>query len=134
MAEQIRRTARRWLAPLVIWTLFLWLSRLRNVVANDDLDTMGRSLRLGIAGLFLLLGLLAGVWLWRGRPGPVWIGLLAGWTVAYWLVRGTAILLDPGHDASFKVVHALLMVVSIGTVLVAALGVRRTADRLVGGS
>lgn len=125
----IRQAARWWIAPLVAWTLFLWSSRIRNVVQNDDLDGFGLAWRLGAAAVFLVLGLLAGLWLWRGRPGAWTLGALASWTIVYWAVRGTGIMLDSNHGAGFKLVHAVLMAVSFGVVIAAARGVRIVADR-----
>ena len=43
--------------------------------------------------------------------------VLVWWTIGYWLVRGGGIVLDANHDASFKVVHSVLMVISIGTAM-----------------
>lgn len=129
LGNDIRTAARWWIAPLVGWTLFLWTSRIRNVLADDDLDAFGLTWRLGAAVIFLALGLTCLAWLWRGRPGPISLGVLAGWTVVYWLVRGTGIMLDSNHDAGFKLIHAALMAMSLGVVLVAAHGVRKVANR-----
>ncbi len=41
------------------------------------------------------------------------VRVLALWTILFWLVRGTAILIDD-HDASFKAIHSALMAVSLG--------------------
>lgn len=127
-AEAARTAARWWIVPLVAWTLFLWTSRTRNVLADDDLTGFGTGWRVGAAAVFLVLGLLTALWLWRGRPRAVVLGVLAGWTVAYWLVRGTGILLDSNHDAAFKAVHTVLMATSLALVVVAATGVRRVAE------
>ena len=35
------------------------------------------------------------------------------WTVGWWTIRGVGILLDGNHETGFKVVHTVLMVVSI---------------------
>jgi len=128
VGEHVRVVARWWIAPLVGWTLFLWISRIRNVLGDDDLDGFGVAWRVGAAAVFLVLGLLTLLWLWRGRPGALSLGVLAAWTVVYWLVRGTGIMLDSSHDAAFKLVHAVLMAVSLGLVVVAATGVRRAGD------
>lgn len=127
-AELARTSARWWIAPLVIWTLLLWSSRIRNVLADDDLTAFGTTWRVGAAVVFLVLGLLVASWLWRGRPGALVLGVMAGWTVVYWLIRGTGILLDSNHDAGFKAIHTVLMAVSLALVIVAATGVRRAAD------
>lgn len=120
---------------LVAWSVFVWVSRVRNVLTNDDLTTGGTAWRLIIAALFVVGGL-AVAWLAYtetgdgigativGTTGPVvatpWtrrlvigVTLLAVWTIGLWLVRGIGILLDSNHDAGFKTVHTVLMLVSI---------------------
>ena len=101
---------RRWpaLTVLVAWTVFLWISRLRNVVGNDELDAWGQTWRIGVVIVFVTLAILAA----SGRA----VGVLVWWTVGFWIVRGGGILLDD-HDAAFKVVHTALMVVSIGAAM-----------------
>ncbi|MCP5025101.1 MAG: hypothetical protein GY929_02345 [Actinomycetia bacterium] len=134
---------------LVGWSLFVWVSRVRNVLANDDLGTGGTVWRLIIAALFVVGGLVVG-WLAYtetgdgvggtivGATGPVvarpWtdrlvvgVTVLAIWTIGLWLVRGIGILLDSNHDAGFKAVHTVLMVVSIVVALGAWRAVRRPA-------
>lgn len=94
---------------LIAWTLFLWVSRTRNVVSNEELSTWGITWRLGVVVVFVVLALLA---LRRSTRDP-FLPVLVWWTIGYWLIRGGGILLDD-HDAAFKVVHTVLMVVSIG--------------------
>ena len=113
---------RRWpaLSVLVGWTVFLWLSRLRNVVADDDLSRVALTWRIVVVGIFVSLAVLAGLRSTRrwAVPALVW------WTIGFWLVRGGGILLDD-HDLSFTVVHTVLMAVSIAT----AMWVWRTRSR-----
>ena len=104
------------LGVLVGWTVFLWSSRLRNVVSNDELDTWGVTWRVGVVVIFVVLAALAAT----GRAIPV----LVVWTVGFWVVRGGGILLDD-HDVGFTLIHTALMVVSIG----AAMWVWRTRTR-----
>jgi len=94
---------------MVAWTVFLWLSRVRNVVGNEELDGFGVGWRLGVVAVFLVLAGLAA----SGRL----ITLFVGWTVGYWLVRGGGILINPDYDAGFKAIHTVLMVVSIGAAM-----------------
>ena len=49
MGEHVRVVARWWIAPLVGWTLFLWTSRIRNVLGDDDLDGF-REVQLRLVG------------------------------------------------------------------------------------
>jgi len=99
---------------LVVWTLFVWASRLRLVLTNDDLGGWDTTWRVGIVVLFTALGLAAG-WGVVRQPAWAWPAMraLAVWSVGYWAVRGTAIMLDD-HETSFLIVHAVLMIVSIG--------------------
>lgn len=107
----------RWPRPLwalVGWSWFLWASRLRNVLGNDDLDSWDTTWRFGVVVLFVVLALIAFI---GERKDSGWkaqaVGVLVWWTVGYWLVRGGGILLDD-HEAAFKAVHTVLMAISIG--------------------
>lgn len=102
------------LLALLAWTLLVWSSRIRNVLADDDLSTAGRIWRVGAAVLFLVLAV-AVIAVWRRAPArlvPV-LGALVAWTVGWWLVRGVGIIIDD-HDLGFTVVHTVLMGISIG--------------------
>lgn len=94
------------------WTLFLWVSRLRNVVGNDELDARGVAVRTAVVVVFVGLALAAALMLWRHHDRRL-VRLLVVWTVGFWLVRGVGIALDD-HDTAFLLVHAVLMIVSIG--------------------
>lgn len=104
------------LTALVAWTVFLWLSRLRNVLGNDDLTAGGTTWRIAVVVVFVVLAIVA----FTGRLVTV---LVVG-TVGFWVVRGGGILLDD-HDAGFTLVRTALMAVSIGL----AMWVWRTRDR-----
>lgn len=106
---------------LIAWTLFLWASRLRNVLDNDELSGWGTTWRVSVVVVFVALALLALRRPSRDRVLPV----LVGWTIGYWLVRGGGILIDGDYSVSFKVIHTVLMAVSIG----AAMWVWRTRTR-----
>ncbi len=97
------------LGVLVGWTLFLWASRLRNVLGNDELDDWGVTWRVAVVVVFVALAIAAAT----GRA----ISLLVAWTVGFWLVRGGGILIDGGYDASFKLIHTALMAASIGAAM-----------------
>lgn len=102
---------------LVGWTLFVWVTRMNNIVHDDDLSTGGMAWRLGAAAIFVALAVAVAVSLRLAptRMAPI-LGVLVVWTVGWWLVRGVGILLDD-HDAGFKVVHTILMLVSIGVAM-----------------
>lgn len=97
---------------LVGWTIFLWLSRLRNVLGNDELSAAGRWVRVLIVVVFVAMAV--AVVLGRGRSWfALAVAVLAAWTIGYWLVRGGGILIGD-YTAGFKAVHTALMAVSIG--------------------
>ena len=99
------------LGVLVGWTVFLWISRLRNVLRDDDLSDAGVAWRVAVVVVFVVLALAVAFDLGRwALPTLVW------WTVGFWLVRGGGILLDD-HSAGFKAIHTALMVVSIGAAI-----------------
>lgn len=107
------------LAVLVGWSVFLWISRLRNVLRDDDLDSWGVTWRVAVVVIFVVLALAAAVLDDRRA-----VAVLVWWTIGFWVVRGGGILLDD-HTVGFKAIHTALMVVSIG----AAMWVWRTRSR-----
>ena len=110
---------------LVAWTVFLWLSRLRNVLADDDLSATGRNLRVGVVVVFVLLAVAAAAGLWFGRPKAMIV--LIFWTVLYWFVRGTGILVGE-WSVGFKFVHTALWLVSFAAAGLAASALRRDRE------
>ena len=99
---------------LIGWTLLVWTSRIRNVVADEDLSTGGRTWRIGAAVVFIgLAGAYAVSLRWSVSWGRSVLAALVVWTVGWWSIRGIGILLDD-HDVGFKVIHTVLMAISIG--------------------
>ncbi|MEQ8840068.1 MAG: hypothetical protein RIB98_03735 [Acidimicrobiales bacterium] len=99
----------------LVWTVFVWVGRIRNIVSDDDLSGGAMAWRLGAAVLFVMLALAVFV---VGRQGErisvALLGVLVVWTIGWWSIRGVGILLDGNHEIGFKVVHTVLMIVSIG--------------------
>lgn len=102
---------------LVAWTLFIWATRIRNVVADDG----------GLAELVVPVGLVlvAVATLVDRRSLP----LLAAVTVVVWLVR-VPLVLSRDHDAAFVVVHVALALVSISLAVLALRADRRASRRV----
>ena len=100
---------------LVAWTFLVWTTRIGNIWRDDALDTAGKVGRTALALSFTILAAAVVACLWRLRDQQVRLAVtaLAGWTIAVWFVRDTSILLAD-HDTSFKVVHTVLAVISIG--------------------
>jgi len=105
---------------LAAWQVFVWGTRIDNVLGDDGLTGSDKALRLALSASFLAFGVVA-VFVWRqlGRGGEAapsggrWVRLGAAWTVVVWAVRGTDIALG-GHSGAFVAVHLVLAVVSIG--------------------
>lgn len=97
---------------LVGWTIFLWLSRTRNVLGNDELTSAGRAVRMAVVAVFVLMAIAVIIGRRRSWFGTA-LSVLCMWTVGYWLVRGSGILIGD-YTVGFKAVHTVLMAISIG--------------------
>jgi hypothetical protein len=108
----------KWL-PLVIWTLLLWTSRIKNILENSDLTYIAVAIRVLVALIFLLLALLTLRSFLRKKESQVWLTTLCVWSLVYWPVRGGLIVIDSNYSFGFKAVHSGLMIVTLGLVGVA---------------
>ncbi len=113
---------------LAVWTLFVWLTRVRNVMGDDDLGVADQILGMALSGSFIVLAVyvLQAVTRRRERLGTA-VLLLAGWTTVVWIVRGVAIATG-NHSVGFVVVHLALGVISIALAFVAVRSVVRMRD------
>jgi hypothetical protein len=102
------------LLVLPLWTLFVWVGRIRNVFDGDEPKA-----GVIVPILLVVLALIALVDRRRGLP------LLALATVAVWAVRVPLVLVRD-HSIGFKVVHVVLALVSIG---LAAVSMRALSRR-----
>jgi len=105
-----------WIWVLIVWTFFLWLSRLRNVLNNDELTSNGRAVRVAVVVIFVALALAATASVLRKLPEGIASKVVAfflAWTFGYWLIRGIGILIDGDYSVGFKAVHTVLMVISL---------------------
>lgn len=111
--------SRHWLLVLGLWQLFVWGTRIRNVMGDRSLLGLDQVLLVSLSATFVTYGIVA-LWAWRQlgrtpgrRPGGTpWLVVGAAWTVLVWCVRGTGIVLGD-HDVGFVVVHLVLAVVSV---------------------
>ncbi len=116
-----------WVWLLIGWTIFLWISRLRNVLNNDELSSGGRVIRIGVVVVFVGLATLTAVaWRRKSDGATRMVILFLGWTVVYWLVRGIGILIDGEYSVGFKLIHTVLMAISL---TLSALTARQLAGR-----
>lgn len=120
-----------WMWPLVLWTVFVWLSRVRNVVDNDELGGGAKTVRVVIAIVFVVFAWLMARMLWKNRNSHFvstdrfLVGIFALWTVGFWFVRAGGILLGD-ETVGFKVVHSVLAVISFVVAAMAVIGLRRS--------
>lgn len=125
--------------PLVVWTLLVWSSRIRNIWTDDDLTAGGQVLRTLIAVVFLAFaGALArALWVGRGQGlsggDRVLLGTFVIWSVGFWLVRGIGIIVDD-HTTGFTLIHTALMIASIGIALLAGSALSSTAAASISSS
>ncbi len=126
---------------LVGWTFLVWIGRVRNVLADDDLAGFAKTWRLGVALGFVAAGLVLGALVLSrvrksgtasaaslARPSAVgsFASLLAIVGIAWWLIRGGGILFAD-FDTSFKIVHTVLAVVTFGLSGLVLMATRSTA-------
>jgi len=106
---------------LVLWSLFVWATRIRNIWTDDQLSAGEQWGRTALALSFTVLALTVGWAVVRSAPwrGPV-VLVLAAWTIAVWIVRSIGIS-TTDHDGAFIAVHLALALISIG---LAVLGIR----------
>lgn len=137
---QLQGPARR-VALLVgafgVWTLLVWLVRIRNIATDDSLSGGAQAFRLLLAAAFVggAVDVLVRLWGARSRirvrhladgtervevPRLVLrsVALLALFTTVVWLVRAVGIL-AADHDGGFKAVHTLLALGSIALAVAA---------------
>jgi hypothetical protein len=111
---------------LVAFTFFVWTTRIGNIWSDDDLDTAGKVGRTALALSFTVLAVAVLVVLRRDDRRRLAVAALGAWTTSVWLVRGTGIVAGD-HEVGFKVVHAVLAVVSIALAVLAWRAESRTA-------
>ncbi len=113
-----RWNGRWWVLAAIVWTLFVWVGRIRNVLADDQTEGAARIGVLVLCASFVLptLVLVASLLRRRGEVGSlsVWLarGLLV-WSGAFWLWRMGEMVITGGREPAFVAVHAVLGVVSV---------------------
>lgn len=101
-----------WRAALALWTVGIWGGRLRNAIEDVELVGTGRLSAIGVAVIFVLLGVVVGFgairrqWHWTPLVALALIG------IARWTYRGPIILLSDEFSIGFKVVHTVLWLVT----------------------
>ncbi len=99
---------------LVVWTLGIWGSRIRNIIADDELTSSERAVGFLVAAGLIGSALSLAFALVRSVPWTrVVLAALALLGVLRFTIRGPLILLDDQWDAGFKVVHTILWAVTV---------------------
>jgi hypothetical protein len=94
------------------WTLFVWATRIRNALSDDDLSGGSKVVAVTTATLFTLGGLAVLIAAIRRQHLVTAVRALAGFTIVYWPVRVVQII-AADHGAAFTLVHTVLGVVSV---------------------
>jgi hypothetical protein len=106
---------------LAVWSLLVWTTRIRNIWTDDELTMAEQWGRTALAVSFTVLALAVGHAVYhRTTWRPTAVRVLAGWTIAVWVVRAVGIA-TADHDGAFIAVHLVLAAISIG---LAALALR----------
>lgn len=104
----------RLLWAFVVWTLFIWFNRLKNVLGDNELSTNEMITASVIAAAFLALAAsIPMVAVGARRFLDRYVSIVAIITAAWWTVRLFTNLLGD-ENAGFKVVHTLLSIITIG--------------------
>jgi cobalamin synthase len=97
---------------LAAWSLLVWTARIRNIWSDDELSSREQWSRTILALSFTVLALAVVYAVVRRSAWRRSIVLvLAGWTVAVWVVRSIGIA-TADHDGAFIAVHLVLALIS----------------------
>jgi hypothetical protein len=125
----MHRSTRWLLVTLVLWTVFVWGNRLSNAWSSTTESTSAKVGSSVLAAVFLAFAVATAWIVRRTRTAPLdrlpgaasstmalVLQAFAIWTTGVWLVRVGAMAVAD-HSVGFKVVHAMLGVVSIALVI-----------------
>lgn len=101
-----------WRGVLALWTVGIWGSRLRNAVVDEELVGGERLSAIGIAAIFVGLGVIVGFGVVRRRWDWAPLLVLAAAGIVRWSIRGPIILISDEWTVGFKVVHTVLWLVT----------------------
>jgi hypothetical protein len=127
------RSGRAILIAFVAWTAFVWTSRISNTLRSTTESTGGKVFSTVLSILMLALATAVIAALVRSWSKPMSstslmsLRVAAIATVVVWLVRVPQIVFlddDPTHGAPFKIVHAVLGLISMAL----AAGLWKVAD------
>lgn len=105
------------LLSFAAWTLFVWVGRIRNVLADRSVSAGSRAVTVSMSTAFVLGAVAVAVVALRPvtvRTRRRVVAVVGALTVVVWLVRGADIAFGGDHPAGFVAVHVVLAVLSIG--------------------
>jgi len=110
---------------LVGLTLLVWITRIYNLLNDNEISNGEKIWRFLVAAVFLLASMavikvLVGSWRDRNIKNSLLVPAFCIWTVTFWIVRSVGILIAD-HGAGFKLIHVCMAAVFI----LLALGVNR---------
>ena len=102
---------------LAVSTLLVWITRIYNLLNDNEISSGERIWSVLVACIFLLAAaavvkVLMGSWRDRNILNSRLVPAFCIWTVTFWIVRSVGILIAE-HDAGFKIVHACIAIVFI---------------------
>lgn len=107
------------LVAMVVWSLYVWSTRIKNATGDDTLSSGSKAFSVVLSITFLAFALAGAIVLVRAWSRPLArvealvLRAFSAWTVAVWVVRIPMIAADD-RSVAFKVVHAVLGLISIG--------------------
>ncbi len=116
------RSGRAILIAFVAWTAFVWSSRISNTLRSTTESTGSKVFSTVLSAVMLLIAVAVVAVLVRRWSAPMDLSsarvlrVAAVVTVVVWLIRVPQIVFlddDPTHGAPFKIVHAMLGLLSI---------------------
>ena len=110
---------------LVGLTLLVWITRIYNLLNDNEISNGEKIWRFLVAAVFLLASMavikvLVGSWRDRNIKNSLLVPAFCIWTVTFWIVRSVGILIAD-HEAGFKLIHVCMA----GVFILLALTVNR---------
>jgi hypothetical protein len=104
----------RW--PIVasaLWTLFVWVTRVRNAMSDDEMSGGEKTFAGAVSFVFIGAAVTLLLLVLRRRTDQLrtLLPVFAIGTVGWWLVRSVMMLLDD-HGWGFRIVHLALAIIS----------------------
>jgi hypothetical protein len=100
-------------AALCAWTVFLWITRIKNALGDDDMTASGKAIAIITALAFLGAAAALAYAHHRSRPGARrGAAAFALVSIVYWIIRAITIVARD-HPLGFTVVHTVLALITV---------------------